>query len=157
MSEQTVRQYDWSVTNPVTAVFETMERVTNRSAEHLPPLAESVDPGAVNDLVGDAESEDVLVVSFQYAAHRVTIRSDATLLVEPEWRVLERGRNRVGRVGGDRITLGAAESRQEWTCHIGGWSCHVRSGRVALRTVVSRWERPPHVESRHPTPLYRCV
>nr|WP_264475394.1 HalOD1 output domain-containing protein [Halorubellus salinus] len=63
------------------AVVETVAAATDRSQLDLPPLQESIEADALDDLL-TAPSVSVVYVSFQYAGTTVTIASDRSIIVD---------------------------------------------------------------------------
>lgn len=81
----TVRaQYDWSSTPPSTGVVETVSRAVDRDPNALEPLYESIDPDALDAIVGSLNSrrarEDT-TVSLVFAERRVTVSGSGEVLV----------------------------------------------------------------------------
>lgn len=83
----TVRaQYDWSSAFPSTGVVETVSRAVGRDPKALEPLYESIDPDALDAIVGSFDSQrprDDTTVSFVFADRRVTVSGSGEVLVRP--------------------------------------------------------------------------
>ena len=63
-------------------VIETVGEALETPMEDLPPLSNSINIGAVADLVTDDPSHDV-TITFAYAGMRVLIHSNTTIYVSP--------------------------------------------------------------------------
>lgn len=77
-------EYDWETTRPSIAVVETVASVIDRAAITLGPLYESVDPEALDALVGPSgppTRTDTVTVSFVFAEHRVTVHGTGEIIV----------------------------------------------------------------------------
>lgn len=79
--ERTVRRFDWDVTPPSVAVVHTLSEVTDRDERDLDLLVDSIDPDALDDLVG--ASETPLHVEFEYEGHTITVLDDGRVTVTP--------------------------------------------------------------------------
>ncbi|WP_336337489.1 HalOD1 output domain-containing protein [Haloarcula brevis] len=78
----TRKQFDWTETRPSAAVTEYISAMTGREQTDFPPLYETVDPEAVDSLVAPSDRASPVSISFEYAGHAVTVRSDGELVVE---------------------------------------------------------------------------
>lgn len=85
--DRTVRaRYDWSSTSPSTGVVETVSRAVGRDPKALDPLYDSIDPDALDAIVGSSDSwrdRDDTTVSFGFAERRVTVTGSGEVLVRP--------------------------------------------------------------------------
>lgn len=83
----TRERYEWSSTNPSTAVVETVAATTGRDPMTLEPLYERVDPDALDALVNpngsNLDSQDV-TVSFSFADHSVTVHRNGEVVVRAD-------------------------------------------------------------------------
>lgn len=83
----TVRsEYDWSSISPSTAVVESVAAAVDRETTDLDSLYASLDPDALDTLVGADRTARVrgdTAVSFTFAGRRVTVDSTGEVLVEP--------------------------------------------------------------------------
>lgn len=86
-TETAVRDgYDWSETRPSTAVVETVTHAQGREPTSTEPLYETIDPDALDSLVGTPERESIrrdITVEFGFDGHRVTVGNDGTVLARP--------------------------------------------------------------------------
>jgi hypothetical protein len=73
-SQFTISEYD----RPSIGVVEAVGAATDRDADSLPQLGHTIDPDALDDLLG--RDEDV-EVTFEYAETEVTVQSDGTVFV----------------------------------------------------------------------------
>lgn len=79
-------EFDWSAKAPSNAVVEAVAIASDREPTAVEPLYESVDPDALDALVGSngTDSEDgEASVSFEHAGHVVTVHSDGSVVVRP--------------------------------------------------------------------------
>jgi hypothetical protein len=78
------RQFEWAETRPSAAVIQTVAEAVDRSPTSFGPLFEYVDPDALDALFRSDErvlTDEYTVVSFLFASHDVTVRSDGTVEV----------------------------------------------------------------------------
>lgn len=84
-NDGTVRgQYDWSMTEPSTAVIETVAEARNRDPTELEPLYEAVDSDALDALVrsdGRSTAAGAVTVSFEFGDQQVTVDSSGDVVV----------------------------------------------------------------------------
>lgn len=73
-----VAVYDWTSSEPSTAVVEVTAQARGLSPESLPPLYDTVDPDALNMLVDGGGD---LRLTFTYDGHDVTLDGDGTVTV----------------------------------------------------------------------------
>ncbi len=79
--ENTV-QYQWDGdATPSTAVVEAVAATTGREPTALPPLYESVDAEAIDDLFSDPDG--TVRLSLEYAGVTVTLYADGVIKVSP--------------------------------------------------------------------------
>ena len=78
-------RYEWSSTPPSTGVVEVVATAADSDPTALAPLYGSLDPDGLDELVRSAGERpgDGLVVSFSYAGHEVTVRSDGSVTARP--------------------------------------------------------------------------
>lgn len=78
-------RYDWTDTDPSTAVVETLAVAINREPLNTDPLYESVDPDALNALFdpGAGGTTPDLRVSFQYQDFLVAVSASGTISITP--------------------------------------------------------------------------
>ncbi len=70
---------------PATSIVEAVSEATNRSVLDLVPLAESIDPDALNQLFADrATSSSDLEVTFTHAGVTVLVAGTGTVRVTPQ-------------------------------------------------------------------------
>lgn len=82
-TDESAVQYQWDGdTTPSTAVVEAVAATTGREPETLPPLYETVDADAVDDLVSN-DGAGTLRLSFEYVGTAVTIYPDGVIEVSP--------------------------------------------------------------------------
>lgn len=83
--EGTIREeYDWSSTEPSTAVVEVVATAANCAPTDTEPLYDAIDPDALDALIGSAETRPTdLTVEFAFAGYNVTVSSDDSVLVRP--------------------------------------------------------------------------
>lgn len=72
-------EHDWSEVDPTTAVVESVASVCGCDPVALEPMTESIDPDALNRFVRSTDAG--ANVSFRYASHDVTVRSDGDIAV----------------------------------------------------------------------------
>jgi hypothetical protein len=77
----TRKQFDWDETPPSAAVTEYISAMTGREQTDFPPLYETVDPEALDSLVGASARSSPVSVSFEYVGHSITVRSDGELVI----------------------------------------------------------------------------
>jgi hypothetical protein len=84
-SDGTVRgQYDWSVTEPSTAIVEMVAEARNRDPTELEPLYGAVNADALDAIVrsdGQSTAAGVVTVSFEFADQQVTVHSSGDVVV----------------------------------------------------------------------------
>lgn len=76
--------FDWSTIDPSTAIVQTVAIAENKQPEALTPLAEAIDPDAINRIIGDNmpnEASDEKTLSFMYLDYEITIRSSGRIKV----------------------------------------------------------------------------
>ena len=78
----TRKQFDWSETQPSAAVTEHISAMTGREQTDFAPLYETVDPEALDSLVESSDRSTPVSISFEYAGHSVTVRSDGELVIK---------------------------------------------------------------------------
>lgn len=79
-------EHDWSVLSPSAAVVRTVATASDREPTSLEPLYETVDPDALDALLGSSEIRSTggdITVSFVFAGHGVIVEGDGTLVVGP--------------------------------------------------------------------------
>lgn len=83
--EETIREeYDWSSTEPSTAVVEVVATASNCAPTATEPLYDAIDPDALDALVGSAETRPTdVTVEFAFAGYNVTVSSDDSVMVRP--------------------------------------------------------------------------
>lgn len=69
------------------AVCDLLSRATDRSVRELPPLANAIDPDALDAVFAGKSTEGS--VSFQYAGHDLVVRSNGDIEVYPADTVTE--------------------------------------------------------------------
>jgi hypothetical protein len=75
-------QFDWTETRPSAAVTEHISAMTGREQTDFAPLYETIDPEALDSLVDSSDRSTPVSISFEYAGHSVTVRSDGALIIE---------------------------------------------------------------------------
>ncbi|SDW02164.1 hypothetical protein SAMN05443574_10164 [Haloarcula vallismortis] len=78
----TRKQFDWSETRPSAAVTEHISAITGREQTAFAPLYETIDPEALDSLIDSSDRSTPVSISFEYAGHSVTVRSDGELVVK---------------------------------------------------------------------------
>lgn len=78
----TRKQFDWTETRPSAAVTEYISAMTGREQTDFAPLYETVDPEALDSLIGSSKRSTPVSISFEYAGHSVTVRSDGELVIK---------------------------------------------------------------------------
>jgi len=78
----TRKQFDWTETRPSAAVTEYISAMTGREQTDFAPLYETIDPEALDSLVDSSDRSTPVSISFEYAGHSVTVRSDGELVVK---------------------------------------------------------------------------
>ncbi len=78
----TRKQFDWSETRPSAAVTEYISAMTGREQTDFAPLYETIDPEALDSLVDSSGRSTPVSISFEYAGHSVTVRSDGELVIK---------------------------------------------------------------------------
>lgn len=73
--------YDWSETSPTTGVVECVAASAGCDPVDLDVLCDSVDPDALDALLA---ADTGATITFEYAAHRVTIAGDGALSARPK-------------------------------------------------------------------------
>ena len=81
--------FDWSSTSPTEAVVRTVAIAADVEPTGIDPIYDSVDPDVLDALVGPAADGSrsfpiPVTVTFPFAGHDVTVRSDGTVVVRPE-------------------------------------------------------------------------
>lgn len=81
----TVREdFDWSSTEPSTAVVQLVATASNAEPTAIEPIYGAVDPDALDALVGAADTRPTdVTVEFVFAGHDVTVSSDGSAAVRP--------------------------------------------------------------------------
>lgn len=74
-------QFDWTETRPSAAVIEHISAITGRERTAFAPLYEAVDPEALDSLIDSSDRSGPVSISFEYAGHSITVRSDGELVV----------------------------------------------------------------------------
>lgn len=78
------REYDWTETNPTTAVAETLAAAADCDPLDLDPLYDSVDPDSLDTIVESsrpAADGCGTMVSFPLETRRVTVHGDGEVVV----------------------------------------------------------------------------
>lgn len=84
VSETIREEYDWSSTDPSTAVVEVVATAANCPPTATEPLYNAIDPDALDGLVRSAETRPTdVTVEFAFAGYDVTVSSDDMVLVRP--------------------------------------------------------------------------
>ncbi|MEF8829157.1 MAG: HalOD1 output domain-containing protein [Haloarcula sp.] len=78
----TRKQFDWTETRPSAAVTEYIAVMTGQEQTDFAPLYETVDPEALDSLVDSSDRLTPVSISFEYAGHSVTVRSDGELVIK---------------------------------------------------------------------------
>lgn len=78
-----VGRFDWDERAPASAVVASVAKAEGCEAEELDTLYDYIDPDALNELVDSANGEYV-ELSFAFDAHRVTVRGNGNVFVEPD-------------------------------------------------------------------------
>jgi hypothetical protein len=83
MTESIRSRYEWSLTDPATAVIESVAAATGRDPVAIGPLHDSVDPDALDALIrnGGATDTDTVTVSLCFEGRRVTVHSTGDVVV----------------------------------------------------------------------------
>lgn len=83
--EEPIREeYDWSSTEPSTAVVEVVASASNCAPTATEPLYDAIDPDALDALVGSAETRPTdVTVEFAFAGYAVTVSSDDSVQIRP--------------------------------------------------------------------------
>lgn len=84
-------RYDWADTSPSAAVIETVAVASDREPTRLPPLYGVIDPDALDALRGPESSvrgAGTVQLTFPYAGHEVTVRSDGEVVVGSQRRTV---------------------------------------------------------------------
>lgn len=79
-------EFDWSVVPPSTAIVETVAARSGREPTTMNPIYDTVDTDAIDALIRSAErgaSKEETSISFEFADHDVTVRSDGSVVVRP--------------------------------------------------------------------------
>jgi hypothetical protein len=79
-------QYDWSSTEPSTAVVETTAQAANCDHLELGPLYDSIDPDAFDAILAPPTTKNTdttTSISFAYAGYTITVQSNGTVHVVP--------------------------------------------------------------------------
>lgn len=79
-------EHDWSEVPPSTAVIQTVAIASDREPASLEPLYKTVDPDALDALLGSSEiysTDGDTTVSFVFAGHDVLVEKDGTVVVGP--------------------------------------------------------------------------
>lgn len=77
-------QFDWTAISPASAVVETIARALDRCQTSFGPLCDYIDPDALNAAVrsaGPADTPGVVVISFGFGAHYVSVRGSGEVIV----------------------------------------------------------------------------
>ncbi|WP_337999197.1 HalOD1 output domain-containing protein [Haloarcula rubripromontorii] len=78
----TRKQLDWTETRPSAAVTEYISALTGREQTDFAPLYETVDPEALDSLIDSSNRSTPVSISFEYADHSITVRSDGELVIK---------------------------------------------------------------------------
>ena len=73
-------QYEWSSTDPSTAVIEAVSAVVEREPTKIEPLYSTIDPDALNAAIRSG-SDAATTVSFPFAGRRVTVPGTGEIAV----------------------------------------------------------------------------
>ncbi len=79
-------QYDWSSTEPSTAVVETTAQAASCDHQDLGPLYDFIDPDAFDTILAPPSTkntETTTSISFTYSGYTVTVQSTGTVHVAP--------------------------------------------------------------------------
>ena len=75
-------QHDWASESPSTAVVRAVASVANCEPHDLPALHASIDPDALNSLLGHESSDSTdLALSFGFAGWRVRASADGEVAI----------------------------------------------------------------------------
>jgi hypothetical protein len=73
-------QYEWSSTDPATAVIEAVSAVVDRDPTEIEPLYGTIDPDALNSAIRSG-ADAATTVSFPFAGRRVTVHGTGEIAV----------------------------------------------------------------------------
>ena len=81
--------FDWSSTSPSEAVVRTVAIAADAEPTAIEPIFEYIDPDVLDALVGTAADDSTtfpipVTVTFPFAGHDVTVRSDGSVVVRPD-------------------------------------------------------------------------
>lgn len=76
--------YDWTATNPSTAVIETVSVATNSEPTNLETLQHAIDADALDRLVQNTNNPDTFEIAFEYAGTSVLVTGGGTVRVTLE-------------------------------------------------------------------------
>jgi hypothetical protein len=85
-SEEIQIQYDWSSTEPSTAVVETTAQAANCDPQELSPLYDFIDPDAFDAILAPPTTKNTNTttsITFTYVGYTVTVYSTGTVNVAP--------------------------------------------------------------------------
>ncbi|MBB6645019.1 hypothetical protein H5V44_01665 [Halobellus sp. MBLA0160] len=84
MTEPIRTRYEWSSTDPATAVIESVAAATGCDPVTIGPLHDSVDPDALDALIRSdgATDTDTVTVSLYFEGRRVTVHSTGEVIVQ---------------------------------------------------------------------------
>lgn len=76
--------FDWSNTQPSTAVVETVTEAQGQEPTSTEPLYRAIDTDALDDLMRSGDGD--VRVEFAFEGHRVTVEDDGTVIARPDLR-----------------------------------------------------------------------
>lgn len=76
------RTFDWSVTQPTTAVVDTVAKDAGRDPTELPALYDELDPDALNKIIESGKPE--ISVSFVYNDRNITVHGQGDVVVRSQ-------------------------------------------------------------------------
>jgi hypothetical protein len=76
------RTFDWSATQPTTAVVDTVAKDAGSDPTELPALYDELDPGALNKIVESGEPD--ISVSFVYNDRNITVHGQGDVVVRSQ-------------------------------------------------------------------------
>lgn len=76
-----VYRYDWTEVSPPIAVVESLAEETDKSAEQLDPLYNSLDPDALKMLLSDEKAGEDVRVTFTFASYGISLDGAGTVAI----------------------------------------------------------------------------
>lgn len=76
------RTFDWSATEPTTAVVDTVATDAGSDPTELPALYDELDPGALNRIIESGEPD--ISVSFVYNDRNITVHGQGDVVVRSQ-------------------------------------------------------------------------